>query len=252
MMQLRILGMNGPFPESGGATSGYLVTDGDTALCLDLGCGTLGALTSLTKPEDLNGILFSHWHYDHTSDVLPLLYRLQAAGRQMDIWGPEDAKSPIRSILEAETAVRLHVLKPGDTLKVGQVEIQVFRAVHPVPALMFRLTDSDGVLCYTGDTNAHGDLLDFARGADILLADGLFPEADWTASKPHLSARRCAELARDARAGQLIITHLNPNYAGETLLQEARTVFHETALARRMDLWHVSRDGNVKSGRGEA
>ena len=44
-MQLRILGMNGGFPEPGGATSGYLLTDGDTSLILDLGSGTLAELT---------------------------------------------------------------------------------------------------------------------------------------------------------------------------------------------------------------
>ena len=49
-MKLHLLGINGPFPESGGATSGYLLRSGDTAVQLDLGAGTLAPLTALYPP----------------------------------------------------------------------------------------------------------------------------------------------------------------------------------------------------------
>ena len=50
-MRLTILGMNGPFPAPGGATSGYFLAAGATNIALDLGCGTLARLTALTPPE---------------------------------------------------------------------------------------------------------------------------------------------------------------------------------------------------------
>ena len=40
-MELTVLGMNGPFPAPGSGCSGYLLTAGNTAIQLDLGCGTL-------------------------------------------------------------------------------------------------------------------------------------------------------------------------------------------------------------------
>ena len=50
-MKLHLLGVNGPFPESRGATSGYLLEAGDSLLQFDLGSGVLAALTALTAPE---------------------------------------------------------------------------------------------------------------------------------------------------------------------------------------------------------
>ena len=81
-MELTVLGMNGPFPAPGGATSGYLLCAGETRIQLDLGSGTLAALTARTAPEGLTALLLSHWHYDHCNDVLPLIYRLEAVAEK--------------------------------------------------------------------------------------------------------------------------------------------------------------------------
>ena len=77
-MELTVLGMNGPFPAANGATSGYLMRGEKTRVAMDMGSGTLGRLTALMPPEKLDALLLSHWHFDHCSDVLPLLFRLQA------------------------------------------------------------------------------------------------------------------------------------------------------------------------------
>ena len=79
-MRLHLLGINGPFPESRGATSGYLLEAGDNLFQLDLGSGVLGILTSLTAPESLSALFVSHWHYDHTADIPVLMYRLAEEG----------------------------------------------------------------------------------------------------------------------------------------------------------------------------
>ena len=61
-MRLHMLGINGPFPESRGATSGYLLEAGESLFQFDLGSGVLGALTALTAPESLTALFISHWH----------------------------------------------------------------------------------------------------------------------------------------------------------------------------------------------
>ena len=50
-MRLHLLGVNGPFPASFGATSGYLLEAGGSLLQFDLGSGVLGELTAMTAPE---------------------------------------------------------------------------------------------------------------------------------------------------------------------------------------------------------
>lgn len=96
---------------------------------------------------------------------------------------------------------------------------------------MYRVTDGEKTLCYTGDTNTVEGLTDFAQDADLLLADGLFPTEMWQEGLPHLSAAQTAELARDARVKKLVITHLNPNIDPETLLKQARAIRADAELA---------------------
>ncbi|MDO4483236.1 MAG: MBL fold metallo-hydrolase [Clostridia bacterium] len=243
-MQLTILGNNGPYPVPGGACSGYLVYDDKSCVQLDLGTGTLAALGRRMDPEMLDGLLFSHWHHDHSSDVLPLLYRLAdtlgADGRQLQIYAPEDETSPEYRAVMACPAIRLTQVTPGMTFQAGELRVTVHQARHPVPAVMYRLEDQAGkVLCFTGDTNTVAGLEDFARNADLLLADGLFPEAVWSEEKPHLSAALAAKLAADAGAKQLVLTHFSPRFNQKQLLQEARAFYKNVKLAQIGDTYTV-------------
>lgn len=241
-MRLTILGMNGPFPAADGATSGYLLTCGDTSIELDMGCGVLPRLTAVTAPEALDALLLTHWHYDHCADVLPLLYRLEArsaGSAPLHVYAPVDEGSLVRRAVASSAAVVLHDVRPGDAFTVGEVRMEAFAARHPVPALMFRMTHAGRTLCYTGDTNTTEGLADFARQADLLLADGLFPASAWAAGKPHLSAALAAQLAADASVRRLVITHLNPAIDPETLLREARAIRRDAMLAAMGDTYTI-------------
>lgn len=231
-MRLHLLGVSGPYPASGGATSGYLLEAGGRTLQFDLGSGVLSRLTALFPPENLDALFLSHWHFDHCCDLLPLIYRLEAAHRTITVYAPEDSSSAIRKIAEHAACINLQTVAPESRVFLSEeVQIQVGPARHPVPGVGYRIEAEGRTLGYTGDTNTLPGLKDFYRGCDLLLADGLFPQADWAEGKPHLSAALAAELARDAGAGCLVLTHLNPVYAPELLLQEARPVFPNVRIA---------------------
>ncbi len=236
-MKLTILGMNGPYPAPGGCCSGYLVQSGGTNLQLDLGCGTLPALLARVPLTELTALVISHWHGDHCSDVLPLLYALESAvaahrREPLPVFGVDGGASPVFTAVKACTAVALRVVEPGETIRVGDFTIATLAARHPVRAMMLRLTQGGKTLCYTGDTNTQPCLTAYAQGADLLLCDGLFPESVWSEEKPHLSAAHCARLARDAGVKRLIITHLNPDIDARKLLQEASAIYPDAELAR--------------------
>lgn len=239
-MRLTILGMNGPFPAPGGATSGYFLQAGKSSLALDMGCGVLSRLTALTPPEELTAVLLSHWHFDHSSDVLLLIYRLAACAKEpLHIYAPVDPNSPVRRIVQECGELVLHDVAPGETFQVGDAQVTAFAARHPVPAVMYRVEAEGKTFCYTGDTNTVEALADFARGADFLLADGLFTEAAWAEGKPHLSSAHVAQLAKDADVPHFVITHLNPTIDPETLLREARAIRIDALLARQGESYDI-------------
>lgn len=238
-MRLTCLGVNGPFPAAEGATSGYLVQTGSETIGMDLGSGTLAALTALTPPEDMTALLLSHWHYDHCCDLLPLIFRLEAMGRPLTVYAPVDENSLVRRAAQACGMIRLVDVASGDVIGLGGTQVTVHQARHPVPAVMYRLQAEGRTLCYTGDTNTVEGLADFARGADLLLADGLFTAALWAEGKPHLSAELAAAVAAEAGVGKLVLTHLNPAIDPETLLREARAVRPDALMARRLASFEV-------------
>lgn len=239
-MKLICLGVNGPYPGPEGATSGYLVTHGATRLQMDMGTGVLAALTKYTGPEELTAVLVSHWHYDHCCDLLPLIYRLESLHvPPLAVYGPVDEGSLVRKALQGSSAFQLHDLHPGDSLTLGDIQVQVGLARHPAPGVMLRLHAEGRSLCYTGDTNEVPGMADFASGCQLLLADGLFSQDMWSREKPHLSARMAAELARDAGAERVIITHLNPGIDPVSLLAEARSIRPDAVLAERFAAYTV-------------
>jgi len=230
-MRLYMLGINGPFPESRGATSGYLLEAGDSLIQFDLGSGVLSALTSRVAPETLSALFFSHWHFDHAADLPVLMYRLQALGRVLPVFGPADPESFLYRLVSSVPCFSFTEIASGNELSVGPVKIHVSAARHPVPAVGFTASFEGKVLGYTGDTNTLPSLVDDYRSCDLLLADGLFDRASWSPEKPHLSAELAAQLAVEAGVKRLVVTHLNPFISRTLLLSEARKTFLQTELA---------------------
>lgn len=88
---------------------------------------------------------------------------------------------------------------------------------------------------YATDTRPSPQLVEAARGADLLIHDGMFAEdlRQEAELRGHSTARQAALVAREAGVRQLLITHISPRYPDErVLLQEAREVFPQTVVAR--------------------
>ncbi len=76
-MKLTVLGYLGGYPDAGHATSTYLIESGDYHLLMDLGSGGLLALEKVFDPLQLDAVLLTHYHHDHTADVGVLQYFYQ-------------------------------------------------------------------------------------------------------------------------------------------------------------------------------
>ena len=237
-MYLTILGNNGPFPAPGGACSSYLLESdsGETKLLIDAGTGSLARLMELTRPETLDAVVLSHLHFDHMSDLLPMQYALQFSARErpLPVFLPRRPER-VRALLECP----YYDLFDHEDIAVGEMRLRFIPAVHPVEGSCVAVEGDGAKFVFTGDTNLDPALELFADGCDLLLADAGLSRADWTEKKPHLSASHCGALARDVRAGALLLTHLNPLYDPQALLDEARRDHPAAELARLGERYRV-------------
>jgi ribonuclease Z len=93
-------------------------------------------------------------------------------------------------------------------------------------------------LVYTGDTRPAEAVPLLFPAADLLIHEATFAEDERERARDtgHSTAHEAAEVARDAGASMLALTHVSPRYLGSELVREAREVFPATILPRDFDI----------------
>lgn len=229
-MKLKILGNNGPYPAVGGACSGYLLTSdsGDTRILIDCGTGVLSRLTEEIALEDLDAVILSHLHFDHMSDMLPMQYALQFHPRKkaLPVYAASSPEN-VRGLLDCPH----YDLWPMEDTVIGEMKISFTPSRHPVETYAVSVVCDGTKFVFTGDSNQDMLVELFCEGADLLLADCGLSDADYKFTAPHYSAGLCGQLARNAHAKQLLLTHFNPKYDKQDLLNEAREFFPAAQIA---------------------
>jgi ribonuclease BN (tRNA processing enzyme) len=118
------------------------------------------------------------------------------------------------------------VVRPGDTITVGDLTVAIGPATHPVPAVSFRVTGRGHSVVYTGDTGPCPELVPFAAGADLLMCEATFQGAPAVDRYPHhLYAAEAGALAVAAGVHALLVTHVAPSLDPEVSVAEAAAVF---------------------------
>ena len=89
-------------------------------------------------------------------------------------------------------------------------------------------------IVYTGDTSPCAEVVKAAKNADLLIHESTFDSSkkDEAKERNHSTAREAAEIAKKAKAKQLVLTHISPRYAEiSLLLTEAKAVFDNVRIA---------------------
>lgn len=248
-MQLTILGSSASQPAPGDACSSYLVQDGDTAVLLDCGSGTLGRLQEHIDPSSIDAIFVSHMHPDHYIDLIALRYgrRYGAAGaREIPVHLPPGGGDKLQRVSEAISstqpffpgALTLSDYTPGVEVEVGELCIRPHEVVHGIRSFGMHVSGPAGAIAYSSDTVRCDELVDLARGADLLLAENTLGGGAPSHHDPvtHMSAEEAGSVATEAGVPRLVLTHFWYTADRDLARREAASTFRGQVTAARPGL----------------
>lgn len=103
-------------------------------------------------------------------------------------------------------------------------------------------------LVHIGDVARTDNIRDYVTGADTLVIEATFLDADADAAQAfgHLTARQSAAFALECGVKNLILTHVSRRYRERDVIEEARSVFPNAYVARDMDHFVMQRGKPVE------
>ncbi len=192
-------------------------------LVFDLGNGAMrGMLRAGIDPLSVDRIFLTHFHPDHTTDIVPLLFSIKYGAQTprthtLSICGPKPFREFWTAITSAwgEFVVGDYPIELSELPRecVSPIDLPGSRlswapAEHRPESIAYRLDSESGSLVYTGDTEYAGTVVALARGAHTLIVECSFP--DDSPVPGHLTPAGAARIAREADVERVVLTHLYP------------------------------------------
>ncbi len=241
-IELQVLGSGGPETQTKRASSSYLIwQNGSARVLIDSGGGSaLRFGEAGAKMADLDLILFTHLHADHSADFPALIKSSYFENRQrpLPVYGPDgndlfpstpefvldlfDAKRGAFRYLsefivpDADSyLLQPHAVKP-DAKEVRRVfssagiVADATTVIHgSVPALAWRVQIGGHSLAFSGDTNGdNGNLEKIAAHADVFVAHNAVPEGvSGAVRRLHMPPSVIGRIAAAAEVKQLVLSH---------------------------------------------
>ena len=244
-MEISVIGSGTGVPSLRRGSPSTAIRIGTSTLLLDSGSGTLQRMLKANIDyKEVDYLLYSHFHPDHTADLVPFLFALNYGSDtkrigELKVIGPEG----MHQFYEGLKAVYGRWIVPQDytltLLEITEEEItfpdfslQGFYLLHSDNSVGFRVTSTDGItVAYSGDTDFCANLIALAREVDLLILECSFPDSRKV--EGHLTPSLAGRVAREAGCKKLLLTHLYPpcddedivtivkeQYSGEVLLAE--------------------------------
>jgi ribonuclease BN (tRNA processing enzyme) len=248
-VKLTVIGCSGSGPGPDSPASCYLVEHDGFRLVLDLGSGAFGPLQGVLDPGDIDAIFLSHLHADHCLDIAPFVvwhrYSGQVRRPRVPLYAPVGADRRL-AVAYADDGVGAPItdvfdfvfVGPG-SFSLGPFQVHTARTAHPVECNAIRLQAGGRTLVYTGDTGPSADVVELARGADVLLAEAAHPEIEGLPGDLHLTGRQAGEHALAAGVGRLLITHVPTWVDRAGQLRSAGAVFPGAELVATGSVYEI-------------
>ncbi|MFH1984028.1 MAG: ribonuclease Z [Pseudomonadota bacterium] len=236
-LQIIILGSGTCVPSLVRSACAILVSTGMQHILLDLGPGTLRRLLeSGHLPDQIDHILLSHFHPDHSGELAAFLFAskypeqhqrqrpLHLAGGQ----GMADFFQRLEALYGHwirldEDLFRLTEWPPDPSapMKTGEIEIRTAPVAHNPESVAIRITDSAGrSVVYSGDTAPCDGLVSLAQNADMMICEAAIPPGQ--TGSGHLTPAQAGHMATRAGVRHLVLTHFYPECERADIAADAR------------------------------
>ncbi len=239
---LQVLGSGGPELQDKRASSSYLIwQDGQARVLVDAGGGSaLRFGESGAQMSQLDVILFSHFHVDHSGDF-PVLIKsswFEDRKRPLPIYGPEgnefmpsavefvsdffgEKRGAFRYLSEllvpgedGSYKMQPHnvagTAKPAEVFRHDGIVAQSVRVVHGgFPSLAWRVEIGGKAIVFSGDTNGEAaGLRQLAANADLFVAHNAVPEGVTGVERNlHMPPSVIGDIAGEAHVKHLVLSH---------------------------------------------
>jgi ribonuclease BN (tRNA processing enzyme) len=241
-VEVQVLGSGGPEMEDKRASTSYLIwRNGKARVLVDAGGGSaLRFGQSGARMEDVDVVLLSHLHIDHTGD-LPALIKssyFEERTRPLPVYGPSGNEAfpatsefisqlfdPARGTYrylgeflkghEGGYALQAHDVRPEGhevrkVLVTDGMAVLAAVVIHgSVPALAWRVELDGRTIVFSGDGNGdNGNLEKLARSADIFVAHNAVPdEITGPPRALHMPPSVIGRIAAAAGVRHLVLSH---------------------------------------------
>jgi ribonuclease BN (tRNA processing enzyme) len=206
----------------------------------DCGPGSLDALEEAGLSfRAVRRVFLTHYHPDHTLGLGRLLAALHVdehtnGTEPLTIHGPEGLTGFIdrwralyRSTAPKGTPPDLVEVRGVDAYSGGGVEVRAVAADHSSEtALSYRFEADGASIVYTGDTEYTESLVEFSRGADLLVAECSVPDEREMAG--HMIPSTIGKLAAGAAVGRVVLVHMYPVFGAADPAAPVRRIFKGT------------------------
>jgi ribonuclease BN (tRNA processing enzyme) len=275
-VELQVLGSGGPELEDQRASTSYLLwQDGRPRVLIDSGGGSaLNFGRSGAHVAQLDAILFTHLHIDHSADFPALIKSSYFEERKqpLPVYGPPgndsfppttefvadffDAKRGAYRYLADFLAgnddgyklvahdVSLSAQEVRTVFKSADITAAATPVIHGgVPAIAWRVTLGGKNIVFSGDTNGNnGNLERLAKDADIFVAHNAIPEGETGAARQlHMPPSVIGRIANVAKVKTLVLSHRmlrSLGHESQTQAQIVKVYQGPVTFAADLDCFH--------------
>jgi ribonuclease BN (tRNA processing enzyme) len=207
-----------------------------TILLIDSGPGALRKMLEVSVTyRDLDLILYTHLHPDHTADFVPTLFACKYGDlrRKKDLFcmGGSGFKPFFKELKKLygpwiePQSYQLTVKEVSkEALFYRDLKIRSKHMAHISGSVGYRIEFRDGKsIAISGDTDYCQNIVDLGFEVDLLVLECSFPEGKKV--EGHLTPSLAGRIALEARCKKLLLTHLYPVCEQFDILNQCRQVY---------------------------